>query len=175
MATVTETLLLRPVASKGTVASSVPADTSIEDIYKLVNEEVADDGATSFVPSSSAVYFKFNLPNELKIKNLTGIKYVERRNTGSGCECRYINYSSLERTSEYYLHCNTSQLAGWHTLEMDENQAVLTKGGEKTSLALEPLKELLNNGNLGIEYSTAATKEVPNISQVYLEIEYNLK
>ena len=71
MAEITGTLILRPVASKGTITTTTPTGTSVEECYKLVNEENVDGAITCvYLKANEEVYF--HLSNTL-IENITNI------------------------------------------------------------------------------------------------------
>ena len=193
MATVTGTLLLRPVASKGTVASSVPADTSIEDIYKLVNEEVADDDSTKFTPTymndsqapstDTMLCLKYDLPEEIEITSLANIRHIIRKSSTGGMWVRPICYSSLEFIASDDAGHNVwwPEDDGWITIT-DDNTTV--KYQKTTDLSAsdgsfdgcwDRIVELLNTGDFGLAYSTSATKNVPAVSQAYIELDCTYK
>ena len=166
-------LILRPVASWGYVASTVPADTPIEDVYKLVNEEVADEDATYFtlaVNGSEAlnnVLFKYELPKNVKrITSLNKI-YPTWRQKGTGASstvpARYSDGNSLRGN---YWRCGANA-STWFSQTKDETEVYDNEG----TIDLEAIRELLNEGDFGMLMYYGAAKNVPSLTQIYLELD----
>lgn len=178
-------LILRPVASKGVVASTVPADTSVEEIYKLINEEVADDDTTNFTPIlnnavsnldvdiTNYLFLKYQIPENLVITSLTDVKHTSRKSATGGFIMRPVKYSNQEFIAGRKIW--NSDDDGW-TTETEDNSTVKkfnsTSSYDDDSFDenFETMKELLNSRDFGFGYMTTASKNVPSVSQTYIEL-----
>lgn len=180
MASVTGTFILRPFASEGVVASTVPADTPIEDVYKLVNEEVADDDATYFIPQSNPdvilenmLCLRFALPEGIKINLISELRYEARY---KGMVSTYIfpaRYSTKERL--------TSEGDDWGISSTNANTYAddYGYGTDRSPLTsdmwivpdYEKMKSCFNNNDFCILMYGYGTKTAGNLTQIYLELD----
>lgn len=180
-------LILRPVASKGYVASTVPAGTAIEEVYKLVNEEVTDSAVTTFVPglhdhsdsstliSSNAVVFKYELPENTEITSLSEIRVYVSKSSSESCSQCPVLYSNNEQL------CTTQV---WHVSDgsdwaVQQAKVFIHKSHGDGSIDTtettfesywEDMRSALNNGDFGIACWTMAKKNAPSVSQIYIEL-----
>lgn len=177
MAVVTGTLLLRPAASRGSFAATVPADTPVEEIYKLINEEVADDDATTFQPTytsgEAALYnpsllVKFSLPEGVTIVSIENIRHISRQKATQTLQCFFSNYSeknSLTGRSSCVWSANGDG-SSWAN-SVNDKDTLTDANWETVSVAIA---EALNNDDFAMAYNAGA-KSTPPITQIYIELD----
>ena len=179
MAVVTGTLLLRPVASRGSFAATVPADTPVEEIYKLINEEVSDGAATTFKPRYTAgEYFvensklcvKYSIPENIKIISVSNVTSVVRKtmNTVNVCFCKYLDGDRLTPLSHYWTLGAGS--TDYEIMSDDKDSLDTNNGSAWTDELSNAIAEALNNDDFALGYSTSNAKGV-EITQTYIEVD----
>ena len=159
------TLILRPVASKGTVASTVPADTPVEDVYKLVNEEVADDAATYYSVTtqkySESLFCLFTLPKGVKITTLNSVT-LKVRGGGSSIFGHHVASYSDPNANIIFSNGVASGSQGYTTSSIsftDETE-------------LNTLLTLLENNDLGVTcWNNDMKSHTIRDSQIYFELD----
>lgn len=167
MAEVTGTLILRPVVSKGTITVTTPADTAIEDCYKLVNEDICD-GLTTCVYLGKGETISFQLSNEY-IHNITSItratlySYSTDNISGANSSAisRLIKWSDDSSvTSLGGLFDGEAEVCSFHSISLTNSDTFTT------------IKSLILSNDIGIYFGgVTSTKASPIISQIYLEVE----
>lgn len=74
-----QTMLLRPISVlSGEVSSCFPSDTTTENVYKLVNEAVADDDASYITKNSQTIRFGFDFSKLKKLSEILAARVVFR-------------------------------------------------------------------------------------------------
>ena len=167
MAEVTGTLILRPVASKGTITTTTPTGTSVEECYKLINEEVADGATTCiYLKANETVYF--HLSNSLieNISNITGATLVTVGNDGVGGGSISFNVSLTKWSEDSVVYTIPGYPLEGEAGVFNQYNYVLTSLDTFSAIV-----DLILSNEVGIYfYGNTSTKASPEISQIYLEV-----
>ena len=179
MAVVTGTLLLRPVASRGSHGATVPADTPTEEIYKLINEEVSDGATTTFKPTYTAGSYyvenaklrvKYSIPENIRIVSVNNITSVVRKTTYvmNVCLCKYSDGGRLTPLSHYWSLKSGS--TNYAVMSDDKNSLDTDDGSAWNDELSNAIAEAFNNDDFALGYSTGNAKGVA-VTQTYIEVD----
>ncbi len=174
-------LILRPIASEGSVSSTMPSDTAVEDVYKLVNEEVADDGSTFFTLSTNSnnetakmLCLRFSLPENIKLTSLTDITHYVCYKGDSNSTAYPAVYSTkenfeIEGTGYTSWELSVPLGGSWH------NKVYYGHRTDNSSVDYilpdyEKMQNSFNNNDFCILFTTTA-KVLGSVSQSYIELE----
>ena len=167
MATQTGTLIFRPVASKGSITTTVPPNTTVEDCYKLVNEQTSDDDATYVsIKQYESIWFRLLPEVNVNISDVDSIRYycVFKKNTAGQDSNIHTGLGTWSDETESF-EVGQPSTDSWHTLE----DSILITEDYASHLTLRDAVKL-NNLAFYVNHNASTSKLVLDITQVYLEV-----
>lgn len=164
MAEISGNLILRPVASKGTITTTTPADTAIEDCYKLVNEEISDDAATCIhIGANETIYFKLSNINISSITSITNAELHIYGNDGFTSGTQEIDFA-VTKYSDESVDAIGIGLEG----ESDTFESTIVNINNLDNFS--SIIDLILSDDIGIYFCNTGDKATPVISQIYLVV-----
>ena len=182
MATVTNgTLILRPDASRGTGITTTPSGTSVDECYKLVNEETADYESTYLTLADSAsIFFHFSLPEGVKITAFDSSSTIYVKGVARDFATLPSDVGNLDIESGTENLClwsdetNLGALTFLKNMNDENNNTALQPISSSVVLMTNEIVDALHNDDLAyglsFTYDDSADKLDMRLSQIYLEI-----
>ena len=167
MATQKGTLIFRPAASKGSITTTMPPNTTVEDCYKLVNEQTSDDDATYVsIKQYESIWFRLLPEVNVNISDVDIIRYycVCKKNTSGADSNIHIGLGTWSDETESYEVGQPSETS-WYT---NNNSIVITEDSASHLTLRDAVK--LNNLAFYVNDNATTSKYVWDITQVYLEV-----
>ena len=170
------TIIFRPVASKGTLTSTVPSGTSVEDCWKLVNEETADDASTYVsVGEEQTLCFWLQPTVPVSFSSITSFTTYLKVSALSGSVLSSTNTSGLCTWDDGVMFCNIDPSFNaneWSLLSKEIPKYPMNPTDNETQLLAQTLSAVQNN-NLGLTTTVLTDNNkdlVAMYSQIYVEI-----
>lgn len=162
-------LTLWPTAFKGTVTSVTPSNTTESDYYKLINEVLPDNDATTInLSPSNVAYIKFSIPNNIDISKIELSSFRIWFNSQST-----VGYTNLYYDLTYYSDTLNSTIIDTGFITPKSNQYSDLMESLDITNNNNIIKNALIDNDLCLKLYSTSTKDVIfNISQMRIEIAY---